>query len=229
MGLVKFCMPNAYIFIFTRMSQRPPVTEIGDFKLIFGISTPENPPCRDFKIFEKLKCPQPRVISESVLWTELLGPFETVRENLTRYCSQRKKVRKKFSAFFSLLSLGRVFYRRPICDNGTLNVHKSPLTTESTTLGPIFGIRRQNSIRITLQLKKIFWSKMVNTLLIASSAPSQQSTQKNSSTPLSLDALVISGLTYSCFCSIINSKLSVFNSEMTFLSTYMTSMHFENC
>ena len=42
------------------------------------------------------------------------------------------------------------FYRGPISDNGTSNALKSPLTTELTTLGPIFGIRRQDSIRITL-------------------------------------------------------------------------------
>ena len=91
-----------------------------------------------------------RVISKSVLWTELPGPSESVRENFTRYCSQRQKVRKKFSACFSLLSMGRVFYRWPIYDNGTSNVHKSPSTTDLITLGHIFGIRRQNSIRITL-------------------------------------------------------------------------------
>ena len=41
MGSVKFCMPNAYILILTLTNQRPPVTEIGNSKLIFGISTPE--------------------------------------------------------------------------------------------------------------------------------------------------------------------------------------------
>ena len=41
-----------------------------------------------------------------------------------------------------------VLYRGPIHDNGTSNVQKSSLTTELTTLGHIFGIRRQNSIRI---------------------------------------------------------------------------------
>ena len=34
------------------------------------------------------ECALLRVISKSVLWTELLGPFETVRENFTRYFSQ---------------------------------------------------------------------------------------------------------------------------------------------
>ena len=57
-----------------------------------------------------------------------------------------------------------VEYWGPILDNGTSNALRSPLTTELRTLRPKFGIRRQNSIRITLQLTKIFWSKMVNTL-----------------------------------------------------------------
>ena len=57
------------------------------------------------------------------------------------------------------------FYRGPISDNGTSNALKSPLTIELTTFGPIFGIRRQNSIRITLYLKKkIFRSKLDITL-----------------------------------------------------------------
>ena len=43
-----------------------------------------------------------------------------------------------------------VLYRGPIYDNGTSNALKSPSATELTTLGPIFGIRRQNSIRIRL-------------------------------------------------------------------------------
>ena len=59
MGSVKFCMPNAYILILTLTSQRPPVTEIGNSKLIFGISTPENPPSRNLSKFEKSKTPQP--------------------------------------------------------------------------------------------------------------------------------------------------------------------------
>ena len=59
------------------------------------------------------------------------------------------------------------WHRWPICDNGTSNAQKSPLTTELTTLEPIFGIRRQNSIRITLYLKKkFFWSKLDITLVI---------------------------------------------------------------
>ena len=33
-----------------------------------------------------------------------LGPSESVRENFTRYCLQRQKVRKKISTCFSLLS-----------------------------------------------------------------------------------------------------------------------------
>ena len=59
MGLVKLCMSNAYILILTLTSQRPPVTEIGNSKLIFGISTPENPPSRNLSKFEKSKTPQP--------------------------------------------------------------------------------------------------------------------------------------------------------------------------
>ena len=47
-------------------------------------------------------------------------------------------------------------YRGPIYDNGTSNTLKSPLTTELSTLGTKFGIRRQNSTRITLKLKKNF-------------------------------------------------------------------------
>ena len=41
-----------------------------------------------------------------------------------------------------------VSYRRPIYYNGTSNALLTPLTTELSTLGYIFGIRRQNSIRI---------------------------------------------------------------------------------
>ena len=51
MGSVKFCMPNAYILILSLTSQRPPVTEIGNSKLIFGISTPEKPPSRNLRKF----------------------------------------------------------------------------------------------------------------------------------------------------------------------------------
>ena len=61
---------------------------------------------------------------------------------------------EKISAFG-----GRVFYRRPIYDNGTSNVHKSPLTTELTTLGSIFGIRRQNYQTQTLVEKQIFFGQ----------------------------------------------------------------------
>ena len=39
--------------------------------------------------------------------------------------------------------------------NGTSNVHKSPLTTELTTLGHIFGIRRQNYQNQALVEQKI--------------------------------------------------------------------------
>ena len=46
-----------------------------------------------------------------------------------------------------------VKFRGPISDNGTSNALKWPLTTELDNSGPIFGMRRQNSIRIT---KKIF-------------------------------------------------------------------------
>ena len=53
----------------------------------------------------------------------------------------------------------RVLYRGPIYDNGTSNAFKSPLTTELRTLGLISGIRRQNSIRIRLQLKKQFFGR----------------------------------------------------------------------
>ena len=45
---------------------------------------------------------------------------------------------------------------------------KSPLTTELSTLGPIFEIRRQNYQNNAL-VEKIFWSKMVYTLPITQS------------------------------------------------------------
>ena len=41
-----------------------------------------------------------------------------------------------------------VSYRGPIYDNGTSNALLTPLMTELSTLGRIFGLRRQNSIRI---------------------------------------------------------------------------------
>ena len=41
-------------------------------------------------------------------------------------------------------------YRGPISDDGTSNALKSPLTTELTTLGHIFGISGQNYIGIDL-------------------------------------------------------------------------------
>ena len=41
-------------------------------------------------------------------------------------------------------------HRGPISDNGTSNALKSPLTTELTTFGPIFGISGQNYIGIHL-------------------------------------------------------------------------------
>ena len=50
-------------------------------------------------------------------------------------------------------------YRGPLSDSGTSNAPKSPLTTELDSLGAIFGIRRQNSIRITLYLKEKIFSK----------------------------------------------------------------------
>ena len=72
---------------------------------------------------------------------------------------------KMISTCFSLLLMGRVVYRPPIYHNGTTNTLKSPLTTELRTLGLISGIRRQNSIRIRLQLKKnFFWSILDITL-----------------------------------------------------------------
>ena len=57
--------------------------------------------------------------------------------------------KKIFNSNFVQLGL-HGFYRGPISDNGTSNALKSPSTTELTTLGPIFGIRRQNSTRKTL-------------------------------------------------------------------------------
>ena len=63
---------------------------------------------------------------------------------------------KIFNFDFARLGLHGL-YRASIYDNGTSNALKSPVTTELTTLGHIFGIRRQNSIGITLYLKKIFF------------------------------------------------------------------------
>ena len=57
--------------------------------------------------------------------------------------------KKIFSVNSGELGL-HVSYRGPISDNGTSNPLKSPLTTDLTTLGHIFGIKRQNSIRIML-------------------------------------------------------------------------------
>ena len=69
-----------------------------------------------------------------------------------------------FNLLFAAFGL-HVSYRGPIYDNGTSNALKSHLTTELTSLRPIFGIGRQNSIRITIQLKnKIFLSKFDITL-----------------------------------------------------------------
>ena len=50
-------------------------------------------------------------------------------------------------------------YMGPIYDNGTSNALGSPLTTELTSLGPIFGIRRQNYQNNALVEKKIFGRK----------------------------------------------------------------------
>ena len=55
---------------------------------------------------------------------------------------------KKNRSRFDQIEL-HVKYRGPISDNGTSNALKSPLTTELDSLGPIFGIRGHNSIRIT--------------------------------------------------------------------------------
>ena len=72
--------------------------------------------------------------------------------------------KKNFNSNFVELGL-HGFYRGPMSDNGTSNALKSPLTTELTTFGHIFGTRRQNSTRITLKLKKyFFWSKLDITL-----------------------------------------------------------------
>ena len=72
--------------------------------------------------------------------------------------------KKNFNLFFAVFGL-HGFYRGPISDNGTSNARKSPLLTELTTLGSIFGIRRHNCIRITLLLKKI-WLKLNITLVL---------------------------------------------------------------
>ena len=57
--------------------------------------------------------------------------------------------KKFFNSNFIQLGL-HGFYRGPISDNGTSNALKSPLTTELTTLGHIFGISGQNYIGIRL-------------------------------------------------------------------------------
>ena len=56
---------------------------------------------------------------------------------------------KNFNLLFAAFGL-HGFYRGPISDNGTSNARKSPLMTELTTLGHIFGISEQNYIGIHL-------------------------------------------------------------------------------
>ena len=56
---------------------------------------------------------------------------------------------KNFNLLFAAFGL-HGFYRGPISDNGTSNARKSPLMTELTTLGHIFGISEQNYIGIRL-------------------------------------------------------------------------------
>ena len=60
------------------------------------------------------------------------------------YVGTHKKVFKKS---FEELVL-HVSYRGPIYHNGNSNALLTPLMTELSTLGRIFGLRRQNSIRI---------------------------------------------------------------------------------
>ena len=55
--------------------------------------------------------------------------------------------KKIFTLLFAAFGL-HVSYRGPIYNNGTSNALLTPSTTELSTLGRIFGIRRQNSIRI---------------------------------------------------------------------------------
>jgi len=63
-----------------------------------------------------------------------------------------------FNSNFVELGL-HVLYRGPLYDNGTSNALLIPLMTELSTLGRIFGLRRQNSIIIRSWLKKIFFGR----------------------------------------------------------------------
>ena len=76
--------------------------------------------------------------------------------------TQKKNFNLLFAAFDGPCILQAAY--QVIYDNGASNVHKSPLTTELTTLGHVFGNRRQNYQNKALVEKKNFWSKMVNTL-----------------------------------------------------------------
>jgi len=90
------------------------------------------------------------VISESVFWSELPGTRWYPANSFFIIFHMVKGTSVKKTRVIRTDPGLHGFYRGPISDNGTSNALASPLTTELTTLGPIFGIRRQNSIGIRI-------------------------------------------------------------------------------
>ena len=89
-----------------------------------------------------------RVISKSVFWSEIPGTREYAANFFFIMYSEYVGSNPQKTGVIQTYPGLHVKYRGPISHNGTSNALLTPLTTELSTLGRIFGIRRQNSIRI---------------------------------------------------------------------------------
>ena len=101
----------------------------------------------------------PRVFTKSTKINVLAITSRTVRDRSWKFYMMFfmtiESHKTNFSFNFVQLGLHGL-YRWPISDNGTTNALLTPSTTELSTLGRMFGIRRQNFTRKTLSLKKNF-------------------------------------------------------------------------
>ena len=89
-----------------------------------------------------------RVISKSGFWSELPGTREYPANFFFIMYSESVGTNPQKTRVIQTYPGLHVKYRGPISDNGTSNALLTPLATELSTLRRIFGIRRQNSIRI---------------------------------------------------------------------------------
>ena len=90
------------------------------------------------------------MISKSGFWSELPGTREYPANFFFIMYSESVGTNPQKTRVIQTYPGLHVKYRGPISHNGTSNALLTPLTTELTTLGHIFGISGQNYIGIHL-------------------------------------------------------------------------------